>query len=502
MTTEILIEQLLSYAVHVGLTDERDRDFARNLLLDLFGLDAPAPDGTVIPAYEKEMPVELLNALCDKAAEAGLIPENTVMQRELFDTRIMNALMPRPSQTADRFRQIYREQGAEAAGDWFYDLCRRSNYIRTAAVAKNIYFKAPSRYGELEITINLSKPEFTPAEITAMKNAPATSYPKCALCHENEGFRGRPGKAARQTLRCIPVTLNGEAWYFQYSPYVYYDEHCIVYAGEHSPMCISGATARRLFDFVDKMPHYFLGSNSDMTIVGGSILSHNHFQGGRHRFAMQNAPVRRDLGVTAHGTQVELIDWPLSTIRLSSSDREAVCLDAEKLITAWRGYSAPEIGILSQTTEKHNTVTLISDKRPDGVYELYVVLRNNRTTDEHPLGLFHPHAGLHHIKIEGIGLIEVMGLFVLPARLARELPQVERALTGETVPTDGEMAKHAAWMRELTERFGSSNSPERAHEIVKQALTEKCTAVLEDCGVFKPATENGRFAAFVTSTLF
>ena len=490
------IEKLLDYSVSNSLMDVRDVDFARNQVLSALGLSEPAASYTRTEALP-ETPVEILNNIVDYAVNAGIVKEDTQTQRELFDSLIMGLIASKPSTVIDTFDGIYRNMGAKAATDMFYAFCRNTNYIRTASVAKNVYFPSESRYGTLEITINLSKPEFTPQEIIAMKNA-KSSYPACMLCHENEGFAGRIGRPARQTLRCIPLKLNGEDWYFQYSPYVYYDEHCIVYSKEHIPMKTDRDTAERLFDFIDLFPHYFLGSNSDLPIVGGSILSHNHFQGGKHRFAMQNAPVRVDMGTSASGSKVDILDWPLATIRLSGKDRRAITADAARIIDAWRAYSNPSINIIAESDgEPHNAVTSIASKN-GADYELYLVLRNNLTTAEHPLGLYHPHSELHHIKIEGIGLIEVMGLFVLPARLNSELALISGVLTGESSAAVHEsLNKHAHWIEELTAKYGRKNTPEEADRIIKRELTKKCEQILEACNVFTYDTDGKAFTSFV-----
>ena len=491
------IERLLDYSVTNDLMDPRDSDFARNQLLSALRLPEPAKSYTRTEPLP-ETPVDILENIVGYAVDAGIVKEDTQTQRELFDTLIMGLIAPKPSAIIDNFNSIYRNMGAKAATDMFYSFCRKINYIRTAAVAKNIYFPSSSRYGTLEITINMSKPELTPQEIIAMKNAKG-AYPECMLCHENEGFAGRIGRPARQTLRCIPLKLNGEEWYFQYSPYVYYDEHCIVYSKDHTPMKTDRDTAERLFDFIDQFPHYFIGSNSDLPIVGGSILSHNHFQGGKHRFAMQEAGVRYELGMSDTGSQVDIIDWPLSTIRLSGTDRRAITTDAARIIDAWRCYNNPQINIIAESDgEMHNAVTTIASKNGAN-YELYLVLRNNLTTDEHPLGLYHPHSELHHIKIEGIGLIEVMGLFVLPARLSSELKLITDLLSGNiTCAAEYEaLNKHAAWIDELITKYGRSNSSADSETIIKNELTKKCEQILEACGVFKKDSGSDDFCAFV-----
>ncbi len=494
------IERLLDYSVSNDLMDARDYDFTRNQLLSALGLPEPQKYYSRTEPLP-ETPVEILDKIVSYAVSTGIIKEDTQTQRELFDTLIMGLIAPKPSAIIDNFNNIYRNMGAKAATDMFYSFCRNINYIRTAAVAKNIYFVSPSRYGMLEITINMSKPELTPQEIIAMKNSKG-AYPACMLCHENEGFAGRIGRPARQTLRCIPLRLNGEEWFFQYSPYVYYDEHCIVYSKSHTPMKTDHDTSERLFDFIDQFPHYFMGSNSDLPIVGGSILSHNHFQGGKHRFAMQEAGIRFDMGLSDTGSKVDIIDWPLSTIRLSGTDRRAISTDAARIIDAWRIYNSPDLNIISESNgEIHNAVTTIASKNGAN-YELYLVLRNNITTNEHPLGLYHPHAELHHIKIEGIGLIEVMGLFVLPARLSKELTLISSILTGEIICAAEyeSLNKHTAWINELITKYGRSNTPAEAESIIKNELTKKCEQILEACGVFKGDSGADAFCAFVKRT--
>ena len=403
------IAKLVQYGITTGLTPECERNYTTNLLLDVFHEDD----------YEKpdniEEPVNLeatLGKLLDEAVKRGLI-EDSIVYRDLFDTRLMNCLMPRPGQVQKEFWDKYKESPKEAT-DYFYKLSQDSNYIRRYRVEKDQKWKVDSPYGEIDITINLSKPEKDPKAIAAAKLAKQSGYPKCLLCKENEGYAGRVNHPARQNHRIIPVTINHSDWFFQYSPYVYYNEHCIVFNAEHTPMKIEKATFGKLLDFVEQFPHYFVGSNADLPIVGGSILSHDHFQGGHYEFAMAKAPVEKELVFKGfEDVKAGIVKWPMSVIRISAPQKERLIELADKILLAWRGYTDEDAFIFAETEgEPHNTITPIARKRGND-YELDLVLRNNITTEEHPLGVYHPHAKLHHIKKENIGLIEVMGLAVL-----------------------------------------------------------------------------------------
>ncbi|MGI6182819.1 MAG: UDP-glucose--hexose-1-phosphate uridylyltransferase [Candidatus Fimadaptatus sp.] len=479
------VERLVAFALDKGLVDELDKDYARNGLIDLLGFDSPIDENVEIG----EIPATataLLKPITDYACAKGLT-EDDGTSRDLFETRVMGIITPSPAETRMRFERIYAEQGAQAATDWFYNMCCACNYIQVDRVARNIRYFSDSPVGELEITINLSKPEKDPKEIAKLKNAPSVGYPRCMLCVENPGYAGRANFPARQNHRMVPLTLNGEQWYMQYSPYKYYEEHCIVLCGEHRPMKIDRGTFERLADFVDKYPHYFLGSNADLPIVGGSILNHDHFQGGRYVMPMDRAGVecRLDAG---EGVRGEVVDWPMPTVALISSDRERLIAKADEVLQAWREYSDPELGILAHTDAPHNTITPIMHKCGDE-YRLLLVLRNNRVSEEHPLGIFHPHAVLHHIKRENIGLIEVMGLFILPGRLKTELKDCEKYLTGELPmerpAEDSPLYKHFDWMTDLVARHGSALSAEQAAEVMHSELADVCAQVLKDAGVYK-----------------
>ena len=446
------IKDLVGYALRTGLIEEYDRPWAVNELLKAMGMDAWEE-----PAETHERPLEdILKELLDDAAARGRIEDDTT-NRDLFDTELMGRLTPRPSQVISEFRRRYQADPKDAT-DWFYRFSQDTDYIRRYRIARDVKWKAATPYGELDITINLSKPEKDPKAIAAAKAAPQTCYPKCQLCRENEGYAGRLNHPARQNHRIIPITINQEDWFLQYSPYVYYNEHCIVLNGHHTPMKIDKATFRKLLDFVKQFPHYFVGSNADLPIVGGSILSHDHFQGGRYAFAMEKAPVEQH--VTFRGfadVEAGIVKWPMSVIRLRCKDDQRLVELAERILTAWRGYTDEAAFVFAETDgEAHNTITPIARM-------LDLVLRNNITTAEYPLGVYHPHQELHHIKKENIGLIEVMGLAVLPARLKDELDGVARALVrGDDLRRDEALAKHADWAEELKTRhvFTAENAGE------------------------------------------
>jgi len=483
---------LLDFAEARALIEAEDREYTLNRLLEICRMDAPECDRPA-PCPCPDTATPILDRLMDFAAEAGLFPDSGE-QRDLFSARIMGALTPHPKAVRERFEMLRSAEGPAAATRDFYKLCRDVDYIRVDRIAKNVRFFRNSPCGELEITINLSKPEKDPRDIAAQRSAKQTGYPKCMLCIENPGYAGRAGFPARQNHRVIPLTLGGRPWYMQYSPYLYYNEHCIVFNREHVPMKISHDSFVRLLDFVEQFPHYFLGSNADLPIVGGSILSHDHFQGGGHSFPMDKAGVRIALNAPAEGVEACVADWPMSCIVLKGADREALTALADRMLEAWRAYSDPSCDIYAETEgTPHNTITPVA-RMEDGKYKLYLVLRNNRTSEEHPLGIFHPHAQLHHIKKENIGLIEVMGLFILPGRLVSELAELEKYLTGETpltrVPEDGSpLEKHYAWVCEIAAKTGTALSPEAAQEALRDGLAEKCAAVLADAGVYKNTPE-------------
>ena len=483
------IRKLVSYGVMTGLVLQEDIIFTTNKLLELFGLDELEESQGIFSMEENELE-EVLDRMCDYAFEKGLLEENTVTYRDLFDTKIMAMLMPRPSEVIRNFRKLYEEESPEAATDYYYKLSQDSNYIRRYRVSKDMKWVAPTAYGELDITVNLSKPEKDPKAIAAAKNAKQSGYPKCLLCRENEGYAGRVNHPARQNHRIIPVTINGSQWGFQYSPYVYYNEHCIVFNSEHKPMKIEHATFCKLFDFVKQFPHYFVGSNADLPIVGGSILSHDHFQGGRYEFAMAKAPVERTFSVKGfEDVQAGVVNWPMSVIRLSSRDTERIIALADVILEKWRGYTDEAAFIYAVTDgEPHNTITPIARKRGEN-FELDLVLRNNITTEEHPLGVYHPHAKLHHIKKENIGLIEVMGLAVLPARLKTEMAHLKEALlAGANLRENEELAKHADWVDEFVPKYEKIDET-NIDSIIEKEIGLVFMEVLEDAGVYKRTAE-------------
>ena len=483
------IKKLVEYGIRTGLTPECERIYTTNLLLELFHED----DYEDVECDMSDIVLEdVLAELLDEACARGII-ENSIGYRDLFDTKIMNCLMPRPAQVQDTFRRKY-EESPEAATDYFYKLSQDSDYIRRYRVKKDMKWKVDSPYGEIDITINLSKPEKDPKAIAAARNAKASSYPKCLLCVENEGYAGRLNHPARENHRIIPITINDSNWGFQYSPYVYYNEHCIVFNGQHTPMKIEKQTFIKLFDFVKLFPHYFLGSNADLPIVGGSILSHDHFQGGHYTFAMAKAPI--EVPVTIPGyedVEAGIVKWPLSVLRIRSTDEKRLIDLADHVLQAWRGYTDEEACIFAETDgEPHNTITPIARKVGD-VFELDLTLRNNLTTEEHPLGLYHPHAQYHNIKKENIGLIEVMGLAVLPSRLKEELEILADYLVeGKDIRSNEKIEKHADWVEAFRGKYDAFTSG-NVMDILKKEVGITFTHVLEDAGVYK-CTEEGRKA--------
>lgn len=484
------IRKLVSYGVKTGLVPEEDVIFTTNKLLELFCLDELEDSDEMISMEESELE-QVLSSMCDYAYEKGLMAENTVTYRDLFDTKIMSMLMPRPSEVIRRFRELYEQESPEAATDYYYKLSKDSDYIRRYRVCKDMKWIAPTKYGDLDITINLSKPEKDPKAIAAARNAKQAGYPKCLLCRENEGYAGRINHPARQNHRIIPVTINGSQWGFQYSPYVYYNEHCIVFNSKHVPMKIEHATFCKLFDFVKQFPHYFVGSNADLPIVGGSILSHDHFQGGHYEFAMAKAPVEKTFTVKGYeDVAAGIVKWPMSVIRLSGRDTDRIIALADVILEKWRGYTDEAAFIYAYTdNEPHNTITPIARKRGDN-FELDLVLRNNITTEEHPLGVFHPHAKLHHIKKENIGLIEVMGLAVLPARLKGEMADLKEAvLAGRNLRDSEELEKHADWVEEFLPKYEKIDES-NIDGIIEKEIGLVFMEVLEDAGVYK-RTEEG-----------
>lgn len=486
------IKKLVAYGLQTGLIAEEDKIYTTNRLLELFELDEPGECHEEITVSAAELE-SILSSMLDYAAEKGILQEDGVVYRDLFDTKIMAVLMPRPSEVIRRFWELY-ESSPKAATDYYYKLSQDSDYIRRYRIAKDKKWVTRTAYGDLDITINLSKPEKDPKAIAAAKNAKQAGYPKCLLCVENEGYAGRVNHPARGNHRIIPVTINDSKWGFQYSPYVYYNEHCIVFNSQHIPMKIERATFCKLFDFVKQFPHYFVGSNADLPIVGGSILSHDHFQGGHYEFAMAKAPVEREFTVPGfEDVCAGVVKWPMSVIRLRGKETDRVIALADVILNKWRGYTDEAAFIYAQTGgEPHNTITPIARKRGDR-YELDLVLRNNITTEEHPLGVYHPHAKLHHIKKENIGLIEVMGLAVLPARLKTEMADLKKAiLEGRDLRKDEVLEKHADWVEEFSckyEKIDESN----IDKIVEEEIGLVFMQVLEDAGVYK-RTEEGQAA--------
>lgn len=489
--TNVEISRLLEYGLQRGLIAPEDKAYAANRMLALLGLREFEPQ----PVEEElHTPVEPLERLCQFAAEAGLIEPDTRDGRDQFDTELMNCLMPRPSQVVREFYSLY-EKDKQAATDYYYQLARSSNYIRVDRIEKDRMWTAPTPYGDLVITINLSKPEKDPKAIAAAKNAPQSGYPKCALCRENEGYLGSANQAARGNHRLIPLELGGEPWFLQYSPYVYYNEHCIVLSHEHRPMKVSRQSISRLLEFVTFLPHYFVGSNADLPIVGGSILTHDHFQGGRYEFPMAKAPIREKVCFPGfEDVEAGIVHWPMSVIRLRGKEAQRLVDLADKILTAWREYSDESAEILAYTEgTPHNTITPIARRRGED-YELDLVLRNNRTTPEHPLGLFHPHAEYHHIKKENIGLIEVMGLAILPPRLLTETGLLEQALKdpaqAQEIMARPEMEKHQAWYEELKAAGAGKGDTQRA---IQESIGVIFGKILGNAGVYKD-TEEGREA--------
>ena len=494
MTVYEAIELTLDFAVKKTLIENEDVRFARNKLLEILMLDSP--ETADISGYgEFETLTPMLNAMTDYAVSANLCAD-TLESRDLFSARLAGAVTPSPFEVRARFKKKY-QLAPDKAARWFYDMCRACDYIKVDRINKNLRYFASG----LEITINLSKPEKDPRDIAAALTQKSVGYPRCMLCIENPGYAGRKGFPARQNHRVIPLTLGGESWHMQFSPYLYYNEHCIVFSDEHRPMKICEGGFNRLFDFVDQFPTYFLGSNADLPIVGGSILTHDHFQGGSYSFPMDAAKDEIELESNSPSITAAIIDWPMSCLRLKSSNRAALIACALNVLNAWRKYSDEKLGILAYTDKPHNTVTPILRKK-GSIYRLDLVLRNNRTDDQNPLGIFHPHADKHHIKKENIGLIEVMGLMILPGRLLTELKEVEKVLTGALAPEKLSNPGHAPWAWELSDKYGICDEA-AAHRTVLDAVGDKCRGVLCDAGVYKQ-TREGRdgFVKFLNTVGF
>ena len=490
------IKKLVEYGIKTGLTPECERVYTTNLLLDLFGENNYEDVETDMENLDLE---EILAGLLEEAKERGLV-EDSVVFRDLFDTKLMNCLLPRPAQVQQEFWKEY-EKSPEAATEFFYKFSQDSDYIRRYRVKKDMKWKVDSPYGEIDITINLSKPEKDPKAIAAAGAAKAVSYPKCQLCMENEGYAGRADHPARETHRIIPLTINGTRWGFQYSPYVYYNEHCIVFNGQHVPMKIDRDAFVKLFDFVKQFPHYFLGSNADLPIVGGSILSHDHFQGGNYTFAMAKAPIEIPVSIPGYeDVEAGIVKWPLSVLRIRSKYEKRLIDLADHVLQAWRNYTDEEAFIYAHTEgTPHNTITPIARKHGE-MFELDLTLRNNITTEEHPLGVYHPHAQYHNIKKENIGLIEVMGLAVLPSRLKEELEILaEYIVEGKEIQSNEKIEKHANWVKSFLPKY-ENISRDNVMDILKEEVGIVVTHVLEDAGVYK-CTEEGRkaFLKFINS---
>ncbi len=497
------VNRLVAYGLSTGLIEEEDIIYTVNSLLIQLGLDSAEYDTDLIRAMAGEVPTdekelsayleEVLKELCDYAAENGLLENDSVVYRDLFDTKLMGTMTERPSSIIRKFWDKYKESPKEAT-DFYYEYSKNTDYIRRYRIARDMKWVAPTEYGDLDITINLSKPEKDPKAIAAARNAKQSGYPKCQLCWENEGYSGRVDHPARENHRIIPVTIQDSKWGFQYSPYVYYNEHCIVFNSKHIPMKIEHDTFCKLFDFVKQFPHYFVGSNADLPIVGGSILSHDHFQGGHYTFAMARAEVERSFVVKGfEDVKSGIVKWPMSVIRLAAPSYERIIKLADVILGKWRSYTDEAAFIYAFTDGvPHNTITPIARKRGDN-YELDLVLRNNITTDEHPLGVYHPHAELHHIKKENIGLIEVMGLAVLPARLKGEMAALKDAiLDGRDLRADADLEKHADWVDAFRSEYSDINE-NNIDEILKNEIGKVFMHVLEDAGVYK-RTKEGREA--------
>ncbi len=492
MNINTAISALLNYGVSKELINPIDRVYAANRLLELFRLNE----------YEEEVladaPLaEILEAMCDYAFGEGIIENDSVVYRDLFDTKIMGIICPKPSEVIEKFKALYKES-PELATSYYYDLSVNSNYIRKDRVSKDLKWQYKSEYGDIDITVNLSKPEKDPKAIAAAKLLPQSGYPKCLLCHENEGYAGTLSKPARQNLRQIPFDMAGTLWFLQYSPYVYYNEHCIALSSLHTPMKIDRSGFEKLLSFVTEFPHYFIGSNADLPIVGGSILSHDHMQGGRYSFAMERAPIKKEIEFEGfEDVKAGIVKWPMSVIRISGKDKGKLIDLADKILSAWRGYTDEEAFVFANTDgEPHNTVTPIARRR--GLdFELDLVLRNNITTEENPLGVYHPHAEHHNIKKENIGLIEVMGLAVLPARLKSEMAEMKRAiLEGIDFGSIPEIEKHKEWYCRFCGKYDFNES--NTEDILKNEIGKTFVGVLTDAGVFKDSDEGvSRFVKFI-----
>ena len=486
MNSNEAITALVNYALDKEMIQPEEKAWAVNRLLEIMKLDSfsweELPEGKDVGL------TEILDVLLDDAYARGVMEENSVVYRDLFDTKLMGSLTPRPAQIMDQFKKLKKESSKKAT-DWYYQFSQDTNYIRKDRIAKDIRWKSETEYGEIDISINLSKPEKDPKAIAAAKNQPASDYPRCMLCEENMGYAGRLNYPARQNHRIVPVTINDTDWYLQYSPYVYYNEHCICFNKVHTPMKIDRACFAKLLDFVRQFPHYFVGSNADLPIVGGSILAHDHFQGGRYTFAMECAPIETEISFKGYeDVKAGIVKWPMSVIRLNAKEPERLIDLADKILGSWRGYTDEAAMIFAETDgEPHNTITPIARRRGED-FELDLVLRNNLTTKEHPLGIYHPHEELHHIKKENIGLIEVMGLAILPGRLKKELEAVEEKLvSGEDMRKDPLTQPHADWAEQIAAKYEITT--ENVKEIVQKETGIVFAKVLEQAGVYKRTPE-------------
>ncbi len=489
MTVNGYVTALVRYGLEKGLIEPCDQTYITNQLLMTMGLDSYEYEEA--PALELE---DILAGLLDDAVARGVCDDN-ITARDLFDTKLMGVLTPLPREVRAKFAALYADDPQKAT-DWYYTLSQDTDYIRRYRIKKDLRWKTKTDYGGLDITINLSKPEKDPKAIAAAKSAPQSGYPKCQLCPENEGYAGRLNHPARENHRIVPITVAGANWFLQYSPYVYYNEHCIVFNASHTPMVIDKSAFAKLLDFVTLFPHYFVGSNADLPIVGGSILSHEHFQGGHYAFPMELSPVEKELTFQGfEDVKAGIVKWPMSVIRLDGPDKDRLVELADKILTAWRGYTDEAAFIFAETDGvPHSTITPIARRRGSD-YELDLVLRNNITTDEHPLGVYHPHAELHHIKKENIGLIEVMGLAVLPARLKGELAALEEAILAGA-PLTGELEKHAPWVEELKTRY--TFTAENTTAILREEVGQVFAKVLEHAGVYARTPEGqAAFQRFV-----
>ncbi len=504
MNASNAIEKLLIFARENKMIDQLDTIYSRNLLMDLMQVSEPCEfDSSTYNIPDGASPI--LNELLEIAVSKGII-NDTVTERDLFDTRLMNAVMPRPSETARCFFKL-KEASEKKATDWFYKLNKDCEYIRRERIAKNIKWDyEDDKYGKFQITINLSKPEKDPNEIKKLLTMKKSGYPACMLCADNMGYAGRLDHPARQTLRLIPLTLKNEKWYMQYSPYVYFNEHCIVLKGEHSPMNVNRDTLVRLVEFIKELPHYFLGSNAGLPIVGGSILNHDHYQGGRADLPMAMASIKTEINIDGYPEiEAGIVNWPMNCIRLTSSNSEKLVEAANHILVSWEAYSDESLGVINSPEDKHNAVTPYA-RMSEGKYQMDLVLRNNITTEDLPLGVFHPHPELHHIKKENIGLIEVMGLFILPGRLKKELGLIENILTGKTnynkaaLAKDDTLAKHLDWVEHLVEENGTNLTNQQATALFHDEIGKICRKTLECAGVFKDNNEgNAGLMRFLNS---